>query len=274
MLRKSLMTLRRFDFVSLLLSWARCSRRCSGSLEGGIEIRRGAIDSGLRFAVRTLATGRCRAHGGGMRGRGGRRSCLASPALRTTVDRSGPKEEPVCGRVRASWPPLLPRSPPATKHPRQTAAACRHAHSTAPRLRPDGSRGVPCAHPRHALSERNIRPAPGMVSDPGGLAVIKSPIGRRARVRGAGPGPEAPRGGRSSRRAQRLQQRAGRDVGKRRRAVSGRDWHGLRGRGGANAAVAGDDLREAWVREKAGANRVMSWCKAAFGRGRDKKATS
>ena len=41
LLRKSLMTLRRVDFVSVLLNWVLCSRRYSGwVLEGGIEIRR------------------------------------------------------------------------------------------------------------------------------------------------------------------------------------------------------------------------------------------
>lgn len=58
---------------------------------------------------------------------------------------------------------LVPRSPPATKHPRQTSAACRHARSKAPRLRPDaGSCCVPCARPRHALSRTNYKAGAGV----------------------------------------------------------------------------------------------------------------
>ena len=160
---------------------------------------------------------------------------------------------------------LVPRSPPATKHPRQTSAACRHARSKAPRLRPDaGSCCVPCARPRHALSRTNYKAGAGVglgLGRAGGDQVTD----RTARTpsRHCGAGWRAVATARRSAAAAHCQQqqRAGRDAGKRRHAVSGRHWHGLRGRGGANAAVAGDDLREAWVREKAGPNRVMSWYK-------------
>ena len=166
--------------------------------------------------------------------------------------------------MRASWPPLSSR---ARRPPQSTPdKPLPRAGTPARKLRDSGRTPAAVACLAHApdtpCRAQIIRPAPEWVSGSGGLAVIKSPIGRRARLRGIA----APDGGRSPRRGglqqqQEQQQRAGRDAGKRRHAVSGRHWHGLRGRGGANAAVAGDDLREAWVREKAGPNRVMSWCK-------------